>query len=210
MSLNRRTSSWNYSNPIELLLMRQAYAAIQLPSTNYRCLTGEADSHLEKWKWKNKWTEQGALLEIPTEFLTCSYSVSKLTFLLFVRCSECFCFAGTSKKANVYLSLFHDPVLFCSPPLKVLSAKFLSRTILILSIWQTVRWLFFFLATYFNRTETSKDALGLLFCSVSRNIYNLKNIKYSLLCFFLFFCAEQEKEMALVPRGLGGKCRCMR
>lgn len=82
--------------------------------------------------------------------------------------------------------LFGNPFIILSCfvilPFEVLAAKFLSQTVLILSIWQTVCWLFFFLATHFNTTETSKDALGLLFCSVSRNMYNLKNIKYSLLC----------------------------
>lgn len=185
MFLFRLTSSWNYSNPIELLLMRQAHAAIQLPSTNYRYFTGEVDSHLVKWKWKNNWADQGILLEILTEFITYIHLVCRLTFLLFV---VCFLLFKEFWEADVDL-WFGNPFIILSCfvilPFKVLAAKFLSQTVLILSIWQTACWLFFFLATHFNRTETSKDALGLLFCSVSRNMYNLRNIKYSLLCSLL-------------------------
>lgn len=153
---------------------------------------------------KNKWTAQESLLEIPTEFNVCC-SGSKLIFLLFVLCLEYF--SGSSEMLMYIYHCFIILSCFVISPFKVLPAKFFSQTIWILSIWQTVCWLFFFLATHFNRTEISRDALGLLFCSVSRSMQNLRNIKYSLL-FSFFFCAEQEKEMAPVPWDLDGKFRC--
>lgn len=198
MSLSRLTASWNYCNPGELLLMRQASAAIQLPSTNSRYLTEEEDSHLEKnQNEKNKWTAQESLLEIPTEFNIC-YSGSKVIFLLFVLCLEYF--SGSSEMLMYIYHCFIILSCFVISPFKVLPAKFFSQTIWILSIWQTVCWLFFFLATHFNRTEISRDALGLLFCSVSRSMQNLRNIKYSLLFSFFFLCRTRKRNGSCTMR----------
>lgn len=185
MALSRRTSSWNYSNPIELLLMRQAYAAIQLPSTNCRYFTGEAGSHLEKWKWKNNWTDEGTLLEILAEFITRTYSVSRLAFLLFVTWFESFCFSRSSEKLMYIYRRFIIPSCFVIPP-----SKFFLQSSLPKQFWS---FLFGKQRVDFSSSlphilielKQAKMPSAYFFCSVSRNLYNLKNIKYSSLCSLL-------------------------
>lgn len=74
-----------------------------------------------KIKMKKHVNWSGNLLVIPAEFITCMYSLSKLTFLLLVVYFDCFWFAGSSKKLMytnhpfIILSRFAVPP-FCKVP----------------------------------------------------------------------------------------------
>lgn len=184
-ALSRRTSSWNSSNPIELLLMRQAHAAIQLPSTNCRYSTGEADSHLAKWKWKNNWTDEGTLLEILAEFITRTYSVSRLAFLLFMMCFESFCFSRSSEKLMYIYHHFIIPSCFVIPPSKFFLLSSLPKQFWSSLVGKQCVDFSSSLPPILIELKQAKMPLAYFFCSVSRNLYNLQNIKYSSLCSLL-------------------------
>lgn len=118
MSFRKLTACWNYCNPGELLLMRQhlqpSSCQVQIPGISQR-------RRILIWK-KSKWKKKTSELHRNPSWKP-PLSSSKLNFLLFVL----WIFFREFWNADVYLLLFHNPVLFCDSPFKVLPAKFFPK-----------------------------------------------------------------------------------